>query len=441
MKAGQCLSRVLRGEYGDLLSEWCRAAVGAGVRAPDELLPGLLDRITSSRKNLDPAMREVLGQRGRWLAAHKPGWHELGHSQHEDAQAIWETGTRQQRKELLRALRASEPAAARTLLERTWAEEDHENRAAFAQIMRDGLSLDDEPFLETLLGDSRKPIRSTAADLLASLPGSALGERMKARVVPLLRCQPSTKGLIKLRRAAIEVVLPEKCDKALMRDGVDARGRPKMGPKAYWLCQMLGSTPLETWTTTWHTAPAAILDAASRSDFQDALVQGWALAAMRQRSPQWAEALLDGKYMFQADEKQFVVGRAELLQGLMRTLDTATRERILTRMLTGRASSLHKSPVLTLLRASQNAWSEALSHRVLDAFRAHFARYSDGYDYELRHILAKEFAILLAPGLADDAAQRWPTKAANWNQGNDDMVSQLVATLQFRRAYLEDLKS
>src|SRR5262245_21870175 len=42
LRAGQHLARILHGEFGFLLEEWCDHAAARGVRAPDELLPGLL---------------------------------------------------------------------------------------------------------------------------------------------------------------------------------------------------------------------------------------------------------------------------------------------------------------------------------------------------------------------------------------------------------------
>ena len=441
LKAGRCLGRILLGEYRDLLSEWCHAAAEHGVRAPDELLPQLLDRIAALRNKAEPAMREVLGERGRWLAARKPEWAAFGRPNEDDAETVWQTGTRDQRIELLGSLRTSDPGAARAMLASTWAQEDPEDRAAFAQALYVGLSLDDEPFLEELLDDSRKPVRTVAAELLARLPHSMLAERMKARVLPLVQFQPASKGLLRSRKAGIEVSLPEACDKTMIRDGIDSRARPKMGPKAYWLCQVIGAAPLKTWTDAWKANPATIVDAASRSDFPDALIQGWMLATVRHRDPQWAEAILGCGYMVQADEKAFVGNRADRIEGLMCCLYATVRERILAAMLSSRPFPLDTHPVLVLLCAAAGPWSPVLSRKVLDAFRTHYARHSNGYDYELRRVLAKEFAMRLDPGVADKAGQGWPTGASNWNQGNEDMVSELVATLQFRREYLEDLKT
>ena len=84
-----------------------------------------------------------------------------------DVDAVWADGEQAERRALFERLRRSDPAAARELLERTFAEETWEDRAAFVAALAHGLSDADEPFLEAALDDSRKPVRNAAATLLA----------------------------------------------------------------------------------------------------------------------------------------------------------------------------------------------------------------------------------------------------------------------------------
>ena len=68
------------------------------------------------------------------------------------------------------------------LLETTWSTERAEDRLMFLDSLRTGLGADDEPFLERALTDRSRNVRSTAAELLSALPGSALATRMADRV-------------------------------------------------------------------------------------------------------------------------------------------------------------------------------------------------------------------------------------------------------------------
>jgi len=65
------LSMILGGEYPELLPEWLTQVAATGKRAPEELLPPLLE-LGRMRQDLRQSILPVLGARGRWLAAQSP---------------------------------------------------------------------------------------------------------------------------------------------------------------------------------------------------------------------------------------------------------------------------------------------------------------------------------------------------------------------------------
>ena len=62
----------------------------------------------------------------------------------------WETGSHQTRLALVQHLRATQPPVALDLLSTTWSTEAAKERAAFVGALAEGLSLADEPFLESV---------------------------------------------------------------------------------------------------------------------------------------------------------------------------------------------------------------------------------------------------------------------------------------------------
>ncbi|GAA5086648.1 hypothetical protein HNP84_000865 [Thermocatellispora tengchongensis] len=184
--AADRLARILGGELPRLLPEWLAAAAGAGLRLPAYLLPEVLDRAARDR-SLRSHAGALAGQRGRWLArVGAAQWAYLLEEPTGDGET-WQLGTPGDRRELMRRMRRDDPGAAREMLAGTWEKETPDDRAAFLAAFGEGLSMDDEEFLEAALDDRRREVRQCAADLLTRLPESRLARRMVARAGQCLR--------------------------------------------------------------------------------------------------------------------------------------------------------------------------------------------------------------------------------------------------------------
>src|SRR5262245_60381604 len=157
------LAMMMRGEYRELLAEWVAQTAAAGRRAPEELLPPLLE-LGRTHEELSEAILPVLGARGRWLSAQNPDWDYAAPRLDE---SLWETGNSGQRRAVLAELRKRDAARARGLLAATWAQESPKDRADFLAALENGLGIEDEAFLESALDDRRKEVRSAAGRLLA----------------------------------------------------------------------------------------------------------------------------------------------------------------------------------------------------------------------------------------------------------------------------------
>jgi hypothetical protein len=290
--------------------------------------------------------------------------------------------------------------------------------------------MDDEPFLETALDDRSKEVRRTAAELLARLPESRLAQRMLARVLPLLSSvageKPRLLGLRPGQRARLEVVLPQACDKAMIRDGVEPKPpayRQNLGEKAWWLLQMLRAVPPATWSQQWSTTPAELIKMAQKSEWSALLQEAWAAATLAFRDPLWAEELL----------------RADLHSAdLLDALAPERQEALLLTMLRADCTPLHKHPLLELLRQTRHAWSVELTRAVLSAIYRHMRTWKDSYDYQLRGAITEHFAQRISPSMIEEIAAGWPSDKEireRW-QG---VIERLLIVLQFRRDMLREL--
>jgi hypothetical protein len=429
---------MLSGQYDEMLAEWLAAAGAGGWRVPEEVLPDLLE-LGRGNPTLRAAIGPVLGERGRWLAAQNPDWAYVGAVEAVEAaldiDTLWVTNVRGMRLSLLGQLRAADPDGARERVASTWGEESAADRASFLAAFRTGLSMNDEPFLEAALDDRRKEVRQEAADLLARLPDSRLVARMIERVRPLLQYTPAQRtGLVLKRkhRARLDVMLPDACDKAMARDGVEAKPPTSLlGEKAWWLRQMLGAVPLRVWTEAWGATPDDLVAAAMDSDWKEVLIPGWALAAERQGTADWAVPLLLAR-----PERMEEFG----LSGLVDLLSPTTREELILRLLEGELKpSYGNHPVLFFLRHSRHPWSAALTRRVLAlAWERSVERMvnDDYFGHSLRAELP-EFARNMDPVVAVTVTRDWPLEGSNnyWAR----QANEFVALVQFRYDMLKDL--
>ena len=428
------LLAMLNGTHSVVLPEWLSALAAAGKRAPPSVLPEILEA-GRTRSALRPLIRAVSGARGRWLAAQNPDWEYAAGAaapailaDPAAVNAVWQTGSSAARRALLDTMRSVAPDAGRALLESTWADERAEDRVAFLQCMETGLSMADEPFLEGALDNRSKEVRAAAAGLLARLPESRLVHRMIARLAPLLRRVPPERswlpGLVQERAGSIDMTLPEMCDRAMVRDGVDTRESDGASPKerVQWLHQMLRGVPPAHWCACWNATPADLIAAAARSKWRDAILPAWIYAAWNTRDADWAEALL-----------RLDPSHAELLP----LLPVERQEALLLDLLAEGEGLLGLRRVTGLLRQTRHTWRPHFARAVLAAVRNQISNPLLPVDYGLHGALT-DFALRLPPDLLPEIVRDWRGLAMHeqW-QG---AIDRLLATLQFRSDMLQALR-
>ncbi len=288
--ASRRLAAMLSGAHPDLLAEWLAAVVTRGRRAPACLLPALLDRarrVTSADPELGRLAAAAGGSRAIWLAGLNPDWAFVtAHAPAGDD--AWRLGDAIQRRGYLTALRARDPGAARELIAGSWDAAGPDERVMFVTVMAGGPSLADEPLLEAALDDRSAWVRKVAADVLATLPGSALAQRMAGRAGRCLRLDRGTRGPRLLASP------PAEGDATMWRDGITpgpGGGRSQLADRTRLMLEVIARTPLDTWTVEFGMAPAEIV-AVPAGDWAPVLFTGWSQAAIAQRDRDWMAALV-----------------------------------------------------------------------------------------------------------------------------------------------------
>ncbi|HXH79804.1 DUF5691 domain-containing protein [Nocardioides sp.] len=331
-----------------LVEHWLRTADEGGCRVPHRLLPSILDLATEQGSLRGPALKS-LDARGRWLAELNPvwGWALGGDGSPADAvegwtfdsarlERDWDELSSVDRGVALQACRRVDPGAARELVLTSWAVDGAKDRLASIAALRVGLGPDDEELLESALDDRAGSVRDTAQGLLDGLPGSRRAERMRARLVPLVRAT----GLLK---RGLEVDLPDDPDPAGVRDGL---GKPpgRRSQRGWWLEQLAAGAPLAVWTDMSGVGASATVE---RLADEDALA-GIRRATVARRDAEWATALIDKRWD----------------PALLAVIGHVERERIVAKRL---SPKLKPGELTQLVEALPGPWSSEVSRDVVRA--------------------------------------------------------------------------
>ena len=404
------------------LTEWLDRATELGLRVPFESLPALLDAGKASRA-LRTRIVKVAGQRGRWLAAQNEDWRFAGGAPDDDA--LWQTGDAEARMILFETLRQSDPARARAFLMQTWRQESTDFKARVVQLVGHGLSAEDEPLLEGALDERRQDIRAAAAEVLAQLPGAAFRTRMLERVCAHLA----------VAAEALVVTLPDAFESGCQRDGIVENGPPaggKIGPRAWWLMQMLRRAPARELRARLNVDGANWVTLARATEYGVPLLESIADAACLGRDDATLAALIDN-----ADEMLEDDG---LLVRVLEAAPPADAEMYIARQF--RDSSLWFKPwsrPARILREAQWSCSPNLGRIALDALRAAVkANPLEAQHFSGVNMLLWSIAQRLPVSLAGEAATGWPRDGETWATW-EWLVTDFLSRLQFRHDMLAAL--
>lgn len=257
----------------------------SGQTLAPTLLPALLEGRSAAVRE---AALTVLGERGRWLSQFNPDWRWAASPwQHDgdkapaEMEALWQEGAQAQRVEVLRRLRAMRPDQAREWLTTVWKREKADVRADLLKTLQIGLSLEDEPLLESALDDRAAAVREVARELLASLPGSAFSRRMRERAEQMLT----------FSHDALDAKPPISLPADWQRDAIGQGNLSVRGERATWLATILSMVPCAAWSQRFRLSPDALIAAVETSSWRDAVLEGWTRAAASFRDAEWALAL------------------------------------------------------------------------------------------------------------------------------------------------------
>lgn len=415
----------------DLIPEWMELAIENGQRAPEDCIVGLL-QLGVENKALRKSISACTGRRGAWLGRFNAEWNyvETRTSQDFDADSVkkdFEIGGRDERYAALLNAREKNPGLGLELLQSTWKTDSAEDRAYFLRALPQGLSMNDEKFLETqALDDKRKEVRTKAQELLLSLPASRLAERARQRLFACLQLGDAaesgnvlTKFLPRRMQKSLQIAAPESCDKDMQRDGINPKGHEaaRLGERAWWLSQMISQVDPRHLREHLKCSPEQLVELINSSQWSAALKRGLFIAVERWVDIELATLILQNELEQPPEE-------------LMSFLSNVQQEKILTTLLESRGFLLvrqtdgyYDSQPVSLLLRLDHSWSEGFSRVILRTVRTHLT--------QKNHFIFMDHIMLHIGNHL--STQVWGNVQETWaNVHYDTSLEKMISTLNFR---------
>lgn len=253
-------------------------------------VPALLDRALAGKHDRQKLMR-ICGATGRWLCNLNARWKVLRDGVQED-ENVWETGSTEARKAFLSGLRRTDLNAAIGLLESTLAQENANNRLAFMQLLSEGLSISDEPFLQKLLTDKSQKVRETAIGMLRLIQGSAINRNHLEWLLRMLEVRDE-RHLMVMKKKKIIIAGDVIPDEGIFKTGVERVSTEKGVPDHVFIAgQLLSAIDPLILANKLNISDQELISLFLEHPAAKALLPFLTSAAVRFKCRSWALALL-----------------------------------------------------------------------------------------------------------------------------------------------------
>jgi hypothetical protein len=258
-------------------------------------VPHLLSTVVQHKK-LQYLVASCCGKRGEWLAAFNPEWNFFSTQTGEE---LWQTGTLEQRKEVLKQTRKTDPAKAREWVEQTWAQEDANTKLSLLEIFHDNPSDQDISFLESLSAEKGKKVKEEALKLLRNIPGSSIVREYEELIRQSVSIKKEKTLLGMSSKTVLGFRLPASIPDTIFKSGIQKlSGEKNITDESFILYQLIGSIPPSFWENHLSCSPADVVELFRRTDEGKKMFPALGLATGRFRTKHWATLFTDEEKSF-----------------------------------------------------------------------------------------------------------------------------------------------
>ncbi len=287
-EAATILNDILNEDNTALLMLWLSCCNnGERLLLPD-VLPAVLDAALKD-KLLQPLVITCSGNRGLWLSKLNPVWNYFGAI---SDQETWETGKPDERVNVLKKLRHSNPEQAREWLQQTWAQETAASKVDLLKTLRVNIGANDFEWLEGLLYEKGQKVKDEALALLKLIPGSSIVNQyqdlLKESVI--LKKEKALFGM--MTKLSIQQKLPLNVDESIFKSGIEklAGQKASFTDESFILHQLISAVPPSFWEKQFESAPAQVFEYFEK--YANDKVPALGLAVSRFKQKEWISYFL-----------------------------------------------------------------------------------------------------------------------------------------------------
>lgn len=285
LKEMQVLSRVLDIESCALLEYWLKYCTTLQRIVTPEFIPLLLNKAIQ-HKSLREMITACCGNRGNWLSKFNPDWQLSATSSPEE---LWQTGTLAQRYQVLLQLRTTDPALALSWLQQTWNQENAATKQELLQAIAVNSSLADEAWLQTLVHEKSKLVKTQALDLLKCIPGSALLEQYWQTVSPAIQVKKIKNSLGIPTKKALHFEPLQDTPEDIFKSGIEKLSNDKtFTDDELIVYQLIQYIPLQKWEQHFQLSPEEIIGLFQQATTFKKYLPAFINAILRFKNKEWA---------------------------------------------------------------------------------------------------------------------------------------------------------
>ncbi len=233
------LKDTINTESVPLLHMWLQGCENNGFVVKPQYIPSLLETAMQQKK-LQTVIANCCGKRGKWLMKFNKEWNFAAG---EDAAEIWETGTLEQRKQVLEKTRKEQPANAITFLQKTWQQEDANAKVAFLEILHINLSENDKDFLTGLQTEKSKKVKEAVLSLLKVIPSSDVVKLYIDALSSAINIKKERTMLGLSSRQVLQIQLPQNHDEIYKNNIEKLSGIKGLSDEDFVACQLIKAVP------------------------------------------------------------------------------------------------------------------------------------------------------------------------------------------------------